>query len=81
MQTILNNIQTWSDKWQLSISYKKCSTMCIGKSNNDVMFVLGSEDLSIVKQVKDLRINVCNDCKFNTHIDHITARAHARAVI
>ena len=53
--------------------------MCIGKSNNDVMFVLGSEDLTIVKQLKDLGINVCNGGKCNTPIDHITSRAHSRA--
>src|SRR5258706_15396416 len=75
----LNDIQVWSDLWQLSISYKKCCSMVIGKSNKDVLFTLGSEGLSTVKQVKDLGINVRNDCKFNCHIDHITKRAHARA--
>ena len=79
MQRILNDIQAWSDKWQLSISYKKCNTMFIGNHNNDVKFTLGSEDLTAVKQVKDLGINVTNDCKFKCHIDQITARAHARA--
>jgi len=79
MQKVLNDIQEWSDQWQLSISYKKCNTMFIGKVNTDVIFTLGSEDITTVKQVKDLGINVCNDCKFNYHIDHITARAHTRA--
>jgi len=53
--------------------------MFIGKVNTDVIFTLGSEDITTVKQVKDLGINVCNDSKFNYHIDHITARAHTRA--
>jgi hypothetical protein len=79
MQSILNDIQAWSDQWQLSIAYKKCSTMFIGNRNNDVTFTLGSEDLTAVKQVKDLGVNIKNDCNFNCHVDQITARAHARA--
>jgi len=80
MQSILNGIiQARSDQLQLSIPYTKCSTMFIGNRNNDVIFTLGSESLTAVKQVKDLGININNDYTLNCHINQITARAHARA--
>jgi len=53
--------------------------MFITNRNNNVIFTLGSERLTAVKQVKDLGINISNDCKFNCHINQITARSQARA--
>jgi len=34
LQLKLNELQQWSGKWQLNISYKKCSTLFIGSQRN-----------------------------------------------
>jgi len=54
--------------------------MLIG-NRNDVIFTLNwFGKLDCCEQVKDLGINVNNVCKFNCHINKITARAHASYV-
>ena len=35
MQSALDELQRWSDKWQLNISYKKCNILQLDTKNND----------------------------------------------
>jgi len=79
LQLKLNELQQWSDKWQLNIfSYKKCSTLFIGSKRNKPQTGLVSGDTPVpqVESVKDLGVIIDNCLKFDIHINHIVTRAH-----
>ena len=39
LQSNLNDLQQWSYKWQLSISYKKCNVLYLGSRGQDHMSI------------------------------------------
>jgi len=77
-------LYNWPCACQLSISYKKCSFMAIGKLKNekDLSFHLGDNNIiSRQETAKDLRICTDSGLKFSSHIGQIVAKAHARASV
>ena len=86
LQRQLNELIKWSDRWQLNISYKKCSTLFISNQRNKPQIDLYLGDMTVprVESVKDLGVTIdnCNrnnGLKFHSHINGIVAKAHARA--
>ena len=81
IQRKLSELQQWSDKWQLKISYKKCSVLALSnqRSRPRIELVMGSVALPEVEVVKDLGVIVDNHLKFDAHVHHIVARAHRLA--
>ena len=80
LQHGLDDLVSWSNKWQLNISLKKCFCMQVGRSNTipDPKYILGACLLPNLTSAKDLRGTIDNKLTFNTHICTITSRAHAR---
>jgi len=56
LQESLDVLYNWSCAWQLSISYKKCSFMVIGKlkNENDLSFQLGDNILYLGKKLPNI---------------------------
>jgi ribonucleases P/MRP protein subunit RPP40 len=79
IQDSLDKLCCWSAKWQLTISYQKCSVMSIGRSVNNNCLKLDSDVVQSVNTVKDLGVQVCSSLTFTLHINKIVAKAHARA--
>jgi ribonuclease P/MRP protein subunit RPP40 len=79
LQKRLDDLQNWSDVWQLRISYKKCAVLPINYSQNEPYSVLtlGENELSMVDDVKDLGIIMDN--KFTLHINRMIAKAFNRS--
>jgi len=61
----------WSNEWQLTISYQKCSMMSVGHSNSTDCFNMGSNSVQPVCVTKDLGVHVCSDLSFATHVNNI----------
>lgn len=78
-QSYLDSLQSWSDSWQLVISYKKCFLLYIGKPKTDSVIYLDSKPLVVQTVVKDLGIYVDDCLKFTDHINNIVSRASIRA--
>jgi len=77
----LEKLYHWSNEWQLTISYQKCSIMSIGRSNSTHCFNISSNRVQPVCISKDLGVNVCSDLSFATYVNTIAAKAHARACL
>jgi ribonucleases P/MRP protein subunit RPP40 len=78
-------VYEWSDRWQLSISYNKCSAILInvleqteGFINADPLSV-GPNYIATNCEIKDLGITIDSKLGFSSHISNIVARAHARS--
>jgi len=81
LQSNLNELQQWSDRWQLNISYKKCNVLCLSnqKKSPQIDLVLGGSMIPQVDSVRDLGVMMDNRLRFDIHINQIVTRAHRLA--
>jgi len=61
------------------VSLKKCDVIFVGNCDIQAELYLGDYPLGTSTTVRDLGILVYSEIKFGRHINHIVARAHARA--
>ncbi len=54
IQEDLNKLNSCSQKWQMSFKVEKCKVMHIGDTNLRFKYHISNQDLSTVKQEKDL---------------------------
>ena len=85
LQSALDALYEWSDRWQLFISYKKCSAILInvleqteGVINANPLSV-GPNYIATNCEIKDLGITIDSNLGFSSHINNIVARAHPRS--
>ena len=83
LQHGLDDLVSWSEKWQLTISFKKCFSMQVRWSNiiPDPKYSLGDCLLPKLTSAKDLGVTIDNKLNFNAHISINTGKAHARAYL
>jgi len=77
----LNELQQWSDRWQLNISYKKCKVLCFSnqKKSPQIDLILDNSMIPQVDSVRDLGVIMDNRLRFDIHINQIVTRAHRLA--
>ena len=83
LQYCRDDVLSWSKKWQLTISFKKCFSMQVGRSNTipDPKYSLDDCLLPNLTTAKDLGVTIDNKLNFNANIFMITGRAHIRAYL
>ena len=84
LQDELDALSTWSNAWQLRISYAKCSCMNVSqKENNSIcqQLTLNGHVLRTTNEVKDLGVIIDNHLKFSTQIFNVVSKANARACL
>ena len=83
LQHGFDDLVSWSNKWQLTISFKNCFSMQVGRSNiiPDPKYILGDCLLPNFTSAKDLGVTIDNKLQFNAHTSIIIGRAHARAYL
>jgi hypothetical protein len=79
LQDNLFALQEWSNLWQLSIAYNKCSILSIGKIIADRDFSIDDEIIPLCSDVIDLGITLDQNLSFSLHINSVVKSAHARA--
>jgi len=81
LQNKLSELCDWSDKWQLTVSIKKCNMIYVGSSSfrPAVDFNLRGNILPVVNSCRDLGIIVDSNLTFNAHINQVVSRAFIRA--
>jgi hypothetical protein len=83
LQNCLQRISEWSVTWQLPMSVSKCCSLNISTQHNKLPHIsnlqLGSQPLTTCLQVRDLGIIVDENLTFNSNIDTIVQKAHARS--
>jgi len=79
LQSKLNELCDWCNRWQLTISYKKCNVMFVGSSSYNVNFNINNNVLEAVDKVKDLGVIVDASLTFSDHISQVVKRAFIRS--
>ena len=80
LQTDLNTLQDWADKWQLRFNAKKCKIMHLGNKNNEETYLMKDNltevDLEKTECEKDLGVHVDPSLKFSKHCEKATNKAN-----
>ena len=85
MQICLNNLLSWANAWQLSISIKKCFAIYIGgrATLNNVLskcdFNIGNDIVQRCDSVVDLGISIDCNLKFSMHVGNIVRKSFIRS--
>ncbi len=80
LQSKLNDIYEWSNRWQLEISYKKCNVIYISKHGKpSTSMQLNGSPLAVLVEVRDLGVIVDSELSFHSHINKMVARAFIRS--
>ena len=79
----LNKFCIWSQTWQLSVSYTKCSVISFGSHRNDPIspYSLSGIPLQLVSSVRDLGVCLNSDFTPSMHCSNIAAMAFNRSCI
>ena len=82
LQEDLNNLQKWSEKWQLPFSVEKCKVLHLGPHNEEYNYTLksgiNSRPLEVVTSEKDLGITFDRTLHFTEHIEKCSSKANQR---
>jgi len=86
LQSFLDYVLSWSDRWQLKLSPSKCTVMHLTSPRADTDHPLCSAKYSLcglilpsVSTVTDLRVCYDRQFSFRPHINRIVAKASLRA--
>ena len=75
MQSIINNIDIWSDVWQLTLNGDKTFLLKVGRFQ-DLIYYLENKPIVPVTKTLDLGITVQSDLKFHSHCLELKRRAN-----
>ena len=82
LQEDLNNLQKWSEKWQLPFNVEKCKVLHLEPHNKEYNYTLISginlHPLEVVTSEKDLGITFDRTLHFTEHIEKCSSKANQR---
>ena len=80
IQNDIDNLQDWSDQWNLYFNISKCHVLHIGNSNphNEYTMKHDSTNLKVseCKEEKDLGVTFDQQLKFDSHVNRIVGKAN-----
>jgi AraC-like DNA-binding protein len=70
LQSDLNSVSEWANKWKMHFNVSKCEVMRITHSRDKSVpnYHLEEMSLKVVHSVKDLGVNVSSDLSWNKHV-------------
>lgn len=70
LQSDLNSVSEWANKWQMRFNIDKCELMRITHSRDKSVpnYSLEEKSLNVVQHVKDLGVTVSSDLSWNKHV-------------
>ncbi|KAK4471072.1 hypothetical protein MN116_000587 [Schistosoma mekongi] len=74
IQKDLDNLTSWSQKWQLPLNYSKCGIMHIGNHNPQSTFYLNGSKVQILQSTSDLGIKYSGNLKSMEHTSSIISK-------
>ena len=75
IQTDLDILGSWADKWLLSFNAEKCHVIHFGKHNPHQQYHLQGNPLSAVTEERDLGVIVDHRLSFSTHAKSVSSSA------
>ena len=76
LQSNLNQLIRWAEKWQMQFNVDKCKVLHIGSNNDQTKYSLNGSELCKVNNEKDLGIIISNDLKPGKHISEVVKTAN-----
>lgn len=80
IQNDIDNLQKWSDKWNLYFNVSKCKVLHMGKNNprHDYSMMVNDEMKTVMKceEEKDLGVTFDDHLSFDKHIQNIINKAN-----
>ena len=76
LQADLNNINSWSNDYGLSLNVEKCISLHFGRSNPHYQYYVHHHPLKQASVTKDLGILVCDSLSFKEHILKLASRGN-----
>ena len=76
MQTDLNNLEEWSNKWQLLFNESKCKVLHFGNNDEKTDYTMNDHRLEAVRFERDLGVMVDDELKFHMHTATATKKAN-----
>ena len=67
LQSILDILVSWSEKWQMKFNIDKCNIQHIGNNNNYATYTINHSKLSKVIHETDIRVTISNDLNPSKH--------------
>jgi hypothetical protein len=81
MQSYLDNIFTWSNLWQLTLSPSKCCVLSIGKNPIHYSYSINGVLVQRVNAIVDLGVTIDQKLTFDDHVSHICTTARQRSAL
>ncbi|CAH8510768.1 unnamed protein product, partial [Dicrocoelium dendriticum] len=78
LQTTLDLLHNWSNKWQLPVNSDQCSVLSVGSSNPFGDYHIGGSLLSRATQERDLGVIVSSDLESIQDTQKQVAAAHRK---
>ena len=79
LQQCINDLTSWSEKWQLKFNSKKCKILHIGKNNPNFNYTINDGDttnnLASTDCEKDLGVTTDPELNFDLHIQNQVKKA------
>ena len=83
LQTCLNNLMGWSDKWLLRFNSDKCKVLHMGKNNPKHKYYINNDnqqhELTETICEKDLGVHIDSNLNFHEHISKTASKARTLA--
>jgi hypothetical protein len=77
-QSDLDKIFIWSQNYQLSLAFQKCSVLHLGHSNHHYSYYFGNTQITRETTVRDLGITVSDTLSFSIHCADVAKRGMLR---
>jgi hypothetical protein len=84
IQSMLDNLQAWSVKWQLSINHSKCKVLHLDSSRVNCIhtdYYINGVKLPSDNCVNDLGVLIDNKLRYKEHIGNICSKAYSRIAL
>jgi len=80
LQADLNNIQKWSEQWQMKFNSAKCKVIHLGHVNGRSKYIMKDNGIEVslesTSEEKDLGVWIDDKLKFTSHIGHAVTKSN-----
>ena len=76
LQSDLDRLTCWANKWQMKFNVDKCKVLHIGSSNDHVQYEMNGQILGAVNKEKDLGVTISSDLKPAQHCSEVVKTAN-----
>jgi len=75
LQKDIDNLEKWSEVWQMPFNISKCKSLHLGYSNTNHIYSMGGNCIEQTREEKNLGVVIDNQLKFHSHVSAVTSKA------